>query len=173
MCASGKIPGIFCRTGAVLLFLTVFAWPGRAQEPDIPVFDFSGIRPFLEQTDDTTYLINFWATWCTPCVEEMPAINEIARKYRDRKLSILLVSLDFPTHIETRVIPFIREHRLIPRVVVLDDPDADRWIREVSSRWSGAIPATLIYRNEKRDFYEKSFTYQELETIVKLKLDQP
>ncbi len=155
------------------MFLAVFAWPGKAQEPNIPVYDFSGIRPFLEQTDDTTYLINFWATWCTPCVEEMPAINEIARKYRDRKLSILLVSLDFPTHIEARVIPFIREHRLIPRVVVLDDPDADSWIREVSPGWSGAIPATLIYRKEERDFFEKSFTYQELETIVKLKLDQP
>ncbi len=137
---------------------------------NIKVLSFKEFEPHLSFSNDTTYLINFWATWCTPCVEEIPAINQLAKDYSDKKLKILLVSLDFPQQIESRLIPFIRKYGLVPEVMVLDDPDFDSWINRVSPDWSGAIPATLVYRNGVRDFYEKSFSYAELEDIVNQKL---
>ena len=80
---------------------------------------------------------------------------------------MILVSLDFPKMIESRVIPFIKNKNLQAEVVVLNDPDANSWIEKVAKEWSGAIPATIIYKNEKRKFYEQSFTEEELETEIK------
>jgi hypothetical protein len=63
--------------------------------------------------------------------------------------------------------PFIQEKKLKSKVVALNDPDANFWIPKISEDWSGAIPATLIYNKEKRQFYEQTFKYEELETQLK------
>ena len=78
-----------------------------------------------------------------------------------------MVSLDFQKMAECSVIQFIKRKDLKEKVVLLNDPDANSWIEKVNKDWSGAIPATIIYRNEKRNFYEKSFTEQELENEIK------
>lgn len=139
---------------------------------EIPVMNFDEFESRLHRDNDTTYLINFWATWCQPCVEEIPAINELARRYAGEKFSILLVSLDFPSHIDTRLTPFIERYQVLPRVILLHDPDFDYWIRKVHPDWSGAIPATLIYRGGSRSFYEKPLKINEFETIINQKLNR-
>ncbi|WP_396151119.1 TlpA disulfide reductase family protein [Flavobacterium sp.] len=130
-------------------------------------YNFDGLQPFLNQENDTLYVINFWATWCVPCVKELPHFEKMNKKYKKEKFKMILVSLDFPKMIESRVIPFIKNKNLQAEVVVLNDPDANTWIEKVAKEWSGAIPATIIYRNEKRKFYEQSFTEEELETEIK------
>jgi thiol-disulfide isomerase/thioredoxin len=133
----------------------------------VPIVDFSGIEPLLNIKSDTTYIINFWATWCAPCVKELPYIEQIAKEYSNKKVRVILVNLDFPNHYESRLIPFINEHSIASEVIMLDDPDANSWIDRVDASWSGSIPATLIYNNTKREFFEKEFSYNELESIVK------
>ncbi|RAR46311.1 TlpA disulfide reductase family protein [Flavobacterium lacus] len=130
-------------------------------------FNFDGLQPYLNQKNDTVYVINFWATWCVPCVKELPHFEKLNQKYKGGKFKMILVSLDFPKMIESRVIPFIKNKNLQAEVVVLNDPDANTWIEKVAKEWSGAIPATIIYKNEKRRFYEQSFTEEELETEIK------
>ncbi|HTO34940.1 MAG TPA: TlpA disulfide reductase family protein, partial [Flavobacterium sp.] len=125
-------------------------------------FDFDRLEPYLNQKNDTVYVVNFWATWCVPCVEELPHFEKLNAEYKERDFKMLLVSLDFPKMAESRVIPFIKEKDLKAEVVLLNDPDANRWIEKVSKDWSGAIPATLIYKNNTREFYEKTFTEDEL-----------
>lgn len=129
-------------------------------------FDFDRLEPYLNQKNDTVYVINFWATWCVPCVEELPHFEKLNAEYKERDFKMLLVSLDFPKMAESRVIPFIKEKDLKAEVVLLNDPDANRWIEKVSKDWSGAIPATLIYKNNTREFYEKTFTDDELATEI-------
>lgn len=138
----------------------------------IPIVDFNEIRPLLNKNNDTTYVINFWATWCSPCVKEIPHFEEINKKYSNQRLKVLLISLDFPTQYETRLIPFIKNRNILSEVILLDDPDSNSWINEVSTEWSGAIPATVIYNKSKRQFYEKVFTMEELEEEVKKFLNQ-
>lgn len=75
--------------------------------------------------------------------------------------------MDFAEHLERRVIPFIERNNLLSKVVLLDDTNSNFWIPKVSEHWSGAIPATLIYNKNQRKFYEKSFTYNELENELK------
>lgn len=136
-------------------------------EVPLEIYDFDGLEPFLSTATDSTYVVNFWATWCAPCIKELPYLEALHTAYNDKKVDVLLVSLDFPKKYDSHLKPFIAENKLKSKVVALDDPDSNRWIRAVDSSWSGAIPATLIFNKDKRQFYEKSFTYEELETELK------
>lgn len=149
----------------ITVILVLAAAFSMAQKP-VPVYDFEGFEKYLNRNSDTTYVINFWATWCKPCVKELPAFEELNRKYADQKVKVLLVSLDFIKHYDTKLIPFIEERNLQSKVLLLNDPRSNRWINRVSQQWSGAIPATVIYRGDERGFYERSFTYHELESKV-------
>ncbi len=141
-----------------------------AQNPEakynVQIYDFEGIRPLLEKDNDTTYVINFWATWCSPCVREIPYFDKINSKFAEKKVKVILISLDFPNQYDTRLIPFLKERQIKSRVILLDDPRANRWIPLVSEKWTGAIPATLIYNSHGKEFYQKVFTYEELENEV-------
>lgn len=142
-------------------------------EVEIPVYDFEHLQPLLNKEDDKIRVINFWATWCKPCIAEIPYFEKLNENYRDENVEVVLVSLDFPDQVESRLIPFIKNNKLESEVVYLDDPHSNIWIPKVSESWSGAIPATLIYGNGKREFYEGSFTYEELEAeILKFKNNQ-
>jgi thiol-disulfide isomerase/thioredoxin len=134
----------------------------------IKSYDFKNLEPLFKQQNDTTYVINFWATWCIPCVEELPHFEKMNQKYASQKFKMILVSLDFPKMVESRVLPFVRKKKLQAEVVLLNDPNANEWIYKVSKEWSGAIPATVIYRNSEWKFFEKSFTEVELDTQIKL-----
>ena len=123
-----------------------------------------GLEMILNKQDNNVYVINFWATWCKPCVDELPVFEQLHEKYKDKNVEVILVSLDFKKHLNSRLIPFIKEHNLKPTIVLMVDPDQNSWIPKVSSEWSGAIPATIIYNKNKRAFYEKSFTFEKLES---------
>lgn len=135
------------------------------------MLNFDDFAPYLQFESDTVYIINFWATWCAPCVKEIPAFEKIRNDYNNHKVRVILVSLDFPNQIETRLMPFLKNYSVSSEVLVLNDPDSNRWIDKVHTDWSGAIPATLIYDNKNRELYEKSFTYDELKTIINSKIN--
>jgi len=135
-------------------------------EVSLEVYDFNGIQKFLNTTDDKTYVVNFWATWCAPCVKELPYFEKLNKMYAE-DVEVILVSLDFPSKYETKLKPYIINKKLQSKVVALNDVDANSWIPKVDQSWTGAIPATVIFNKNKRKFYEKSFNYDELETEVK------
>jgi len=137
----------------------------------IPVYDFEGFKPILHPDDDTTYVINFWATWCKPCVEEIPDFLRLSEELDGKKIRFIYVSLDFRRNLESGVIPFIKARGMKEGVVMLHDPDADKWIGQVSEAWSGAIPATLVIRGDKKEFFESKLHYTELKSIVQLFLN--
>lgn len=137
------------------------------QSIELDVYDYEGLEKYLSTTTDKTYVVNFWATWCAPCVKELPSFEALNSKYRSKNVEVILVSLDFPKKYESKLKPFIKKHQLQSKVVALNDTDSNMWIPKINENWSGAIPATLIYNKNKRQFYEQSFTYYELETEVK------
>ena len=130
----------------------------------IPVLDYEALEPLLHMKDDKTYVINFWATWCKPCVDELPYFEELNAEYKDKNVEVILVSLDFPDKIKAQLLPFVWTNELKSRVLVLDDADQNKWVTAIDPSWSGAIPATIIYNKDKREFYEQSF---DKETLVK------
>jgi thiol-disulfide isomerase/thioredoxin len=137
---------------------------------NIPVYEkFSDIEPMFHLDNDTTYIINFWATWCKPCLEELPYLEEVNEKYNDKKLKVILCSLDFPKQIESKLLPFVEKKNLKSTVVVLMDGNFNDWIDKVSPDWTGAIPVTYIYNGNKKHFVDAPIhNTQELEEIIKL-----
>ncbi|MFK7782325.1 TlpA family protein disulfide reductase [Psychroserpens sp.] len=136
------------------------------KEFTLEVYDFDGLQKFLSTTDDKTYVVNFWATWCAPCVKELPYFEKLNTLYSE-DVKVILVSLDFPSKYETKLKPYIKNKNLQSKVVALNDVDSNSWIPKVDESWTGAIPATVIFNKNKREFYEKSFDYEELEIEVK------
>lgn len=136
-------------------------------EPVVKSYNYDGLKPLLNKVDDKVYVVNFWATWCAPCVKELPAFEKIKSDFATKNVEVLLVSLDFPKQVDKRLIPFIEKNKIQSKVVLLDDSNEQRWISEIDKDWSGALPATLIYSKNKRAFYEQSFDYKTLENEVK------
>ncbi|SDS01528.1 AhpC/TSA family protein [Formosa sp. Hel1_31_208] len=165
----------------ILVFMVLFTFGKTSEERNIhdinqayivsdalKVFNFDELEAYLSKKDQNkTYVINFWATWCAPCVKELPYFEQLNTAYANQSVEVILVSLDFPKQIDTKLKPFLKKHKLESEVVVLDDIDSNTWIPKVNENWSGAIPATIIYNKTKKTFYERSFTYQELETELK------
>lgn len=139
----------------------------RSNDIELEVYDYEGFKKFLNKKDDKIYVVNFWATWCAPCVKELPYFEKLNAEYANKDVKVILVSLDFPHLYESKLKPFIKNKKIKSKVVALDDPNMNSWIPKVNKKWSGSIPATVIYKNDNHKFFEKSFSFSELETEVK------
>jgi len=134
----------------------------RISGQTISEIDREGITMLTQKSNDTTYVVNFWATWCSPCVKEISYFEELYRKYNSSTVSVILVSLDFPNQVEKRLLPFIQEKEISAPVLLMTDLNYNGWIDRVDPTWSGALPATLIYNRESRIFLEKELTRDDL-----------
>ncbi len=131
----------------------------------IEIIKFQDLEQLM-QKNDGIYVFNFWASWCKPCVSEMPAFEALANDFRLNKVSVIFISLDFKRDLEA-VEKFVAEHQIKSKVYLIDEPDYDSWIDKVSPQWSGAIPATLINNGTRKEFYEQSFDYQSLSNKIR------
>lgn len=134
----------------------------------VPIAEsFSDLDPLFSNNSDTTYVINFWATSCPPCIKEMPHFIKLDETYKEEKFRVLLVSLDMKRDADSRVAPFIEKYHISPDVVLLADQNYSAWTEKVDSSWYGALPATLIFKQTERKFFMGALeTYAELEQEV-------
>jgi thiol-disulfide isomerase/thioredoxin len=125
---------------------------------------FPVVKEILSRETDTTYVINFWATWCAPCVEELPGFLRLEKEFKDRKVKFYYISLNFKREIEDQLLPFLKKNEITSTVYLLNEPDYNSWIDKVDATWLGSIPATLIisHKPESRFFQEASFTFEAL-----------
>ncbi|GAB5524711.1 MAG: TlpA disulfide reductase family protein [Roseivirga sp.] len=131
------------------------------------VIKWDGLEAVINKKSEKLQVINFWATWCAPCIKELPYFEEVNKTAGD-KVDVTLVSLDFADEFEKRVLPFIEKRGLQSQVLLLDEIDYNSWIDKVDPSWSGAIPATLIINpsNGKRKFLEKELNEGELNSLI-------
>jgi thiol-disulfide isomerase/thioredoxin len=146
----------------LLLVLTLTPIVGQ----EIRSIDKEHLQEILSRHNDTTYVINFWATWCSPCVAEIAYFEALHRTYADSLLKVILVNLDFPSQVERRVVPFMKEKELTSEVLNMTTMDYNSWIPDVDGSWSGAIPATLIFRDGYRSFTGRELSREELFEMV-------
>ena len=122
---------------------------------------------------DTVYIVNFWATWCAPCVAELPEFNKLNDKYSGKPVKVLLVSLDFKSDNTYKLEGFIKRKNITPEVVWLSDSDPNVFIPKIENSWGGSIPATVIVHPGKqaKKFIEGSTSEREVSSIVNKLLD--
>ncbi len=117
---------------------------------------YEELSDLFQQRNDTTYLINFWATWCKPCLEELPLLQELADESRDQALQIVLVSLDTEPGAIERIPAYLAQRAIgLPTVVLTDG--RQQWMRELDEKWDGSLPTTFVYRNQLRYIYRRPF----------------
>ena len=101
-------------------------------------------------------------------MEELPYFEQLHEQYKDKKVKVILVSLDFAKQLQSKLVPFVKEQNLQSEVVAMVDGDYNSWIDKVNSDWDGAIPVTMIYNNQDRQFVSEQFeSYADLESIFK------
>ncbi len=148
----------------LILFFCVFA-----QGQNIPIIKLEQLNDLLTKQNDTTYILNFWATWCKPCVKELPAFDSLNHTLQNKKVRIVLLNLDNVKDLEKKLTPFVRQREIKSEVLLLDESDYNKWIDLVEPSWGGAIPVTLIYNHQYRfrKFIEGETDFKELSKLVK------
>jgi len=132
----------------------------------VATFDnYTTLEKEILSDKNTIYVVNFWATWCAPCVKELPHFEKLNSE--NKSVKVVLISLDFKNQFETKLLPFLKRKNIQSEVVFLSDKDYNTWLPIVSKDWSGSIPATLIIKNGKKIFAERIFSsYDELNEYV-------
>jgi thiol-disulfide isomerase/thioredoxin len=146
-----------CYFIAILFLLMSISQMAYGQVKRYSTFDKFEKEVFQKLDADSVYVINFWATWCGPCVKELPYFEALNQKYKAGQFKQILVSLDDPKKLESKVIPFISKNNIRSEVILLEDGKYNSWIDKVDPRWSGAIPITLIIKGKEKLFYEQEF----------------
>lgn len=132
----------------LLLFVAVITTTAAQNITEVKMAD---VVQLINQPNDTTYIVNFWATFCKPCVQEMPGLLKLAEKYKGQKVTLLLVSVDLPSFYPKRIASFVATQKWNASIAWLNETNADYFCPMIDSSWSGAIPATVVV-NAKRGY---------------------
>ena len=146
---------------AFLLFVSLSTYAQQAE-----VIKFGKLHSLLEEKGEQVHIINFWATWCAPCVKELPLFEALYAK-SDPRVRVTLISLDFADELN-KVNAFINQRKIKSPVLLLDEIDYNSWIDRVEKSWGGAIPATLFINQQTghRKFVDRELKEGEPEKII-------
>jgi thiol-disulfide isomerase/thioredoxin len=146
--------------------LAIFFWSSSAKAQDLITFrNFEELNTYIQKNNEKPLVINFWATWCAPCVKELPYFEELHQK--NQNIKIVTVSLDFDKQVESKLKPFLKKKNYSFVATYMADKNFNNWISKVDENWSGSIPATWIINENKGIFVEQEFaSYEELNQFV-------
>lgn len=148
------------------IVLAIFFWSFSAKAQDLITFrNFEELNTYIQKNNEKPLVINFWATWCAPCVKELPYFEELHQK--NQNIKIVTVSLDFDKQVESKLKPFLKKKNYSFVATYMADKNFNNWISKVDENWSGSIPATWIINGNKGVFVEQEFaSYEELNQFV-------
>ncbi|MFQ3575357.1 MAG: TlpA disulfide reductase family protein [Cytophagales bacterium] len=148
----------------ILIFILPFIC---FSQPKVELTGFESLKNKVMKTNDTLYVVNFWATWCKPCVKELPHFFEVEKKTKDQKVSFVFVSLDFPKNQE-KVNSFLLTNNASGKHVLLIEKDPNIWVEKVEKSWEGNIPATWLVKNRQTlHFVADELSENELYQLIK------
>jgi thiol-disulfide isomerase/thioredoxin len=149
------------------IFILLFLLPNLAAiAQEIPIIKVPQLEEIIATTEKKILVVNFWATWCAPCVKELPYFESVYQK-NDGSTKVVLINLDFADKIE-KVRSFVARKKIQAPVLLLDEIDYNSWIDKVDTSWQGAIPATLIINTQtgQRRFIAKELEDGQLDQII-------
>jgi thiol-disulfide isomerase/thioredoxin len=137
--------------------------------------DAPDIKELIGKHQGQVVLLNFWATWCRPCLVEFPEIVALEKSYRERGLVVLSVSADFPRTIDSTLLPFLEKHPPGFPIYLKETEDIDEFIRIIDPEWNGAIPATFFIDREGNTAQKRfsAMSREEMEKALEVLLAKP
>jgi thiol-disulfide isomerase/thioredoxin len=147
--------------GFVLLFS-----PGFAQKAE--VIRLADLQKIIDSKSEKIQVINFWATWCGPCIKELPLFEKLHQEKRpDVKVTLISMDLDLDPNAD-KVHRFISRKNIQSEVFLLDEKNPNEWISKIEKQWSGALPATIVINQKtgQRKFVEKELHEGDLERLI-------
>jgi thiol-disulfide isomerase/thioredoxin len=156
----------------LIIPLQLSAILGMAQRAS--VIKLPELQQLLASPNDTTYVVNFMATWCKPCMEEIPFFEKAAQDVSGKKFKLVYVSLDAVGDLDKKLNALLSRKKIMNTTFLLDEPDYNSWIDTVEPTWDGAIPVTFVFNNQKktRKFIKNATTYQHLSSSIQEQLNQ-
>lgn len=136
------------RKNSFLIVFFLLASVSFAQKP--AVYKINDLLKRIHNNSDTIYVVNFWATWCKPCVQELPDFESFNRQNKPALVKIILVSMDFKEDMDKKLMPFLEKNKYSSEVVLLDEVNGNDFIDKIHTKWGGAIPATYFTTKNKK-----------------------
>ena len=154
------------KTLLVVVFLFFAALVKAQQVKSVKITD-------LENTikeSKTPLIVNFWATFCVPCLQEIPYFQEITGQYKAKDVSIVFVSLDMKEAYPVKVNEMAKKLNLVYPVVWLNETNADYFCPQIDTTWSGGMPSSLFVNNATgyHKFFEEPLSREKLEEEVRV-----
>ena len=148
-----------------LLVVFGFTVPGYGQGADLIKLD--RLQQLIQSEKEQVQVINFWATWCAPCIKEMPLFEKINMDRKDVRVRLVSLDMDLDPDPE-KVRKFVLRKKIKSEVFILDEKNPNQWIDKLDKSWSGALPATLVINNKsgKRKFVERELHEGEIEKLI-------
>ena len=152
----------------LLLTLLSFLFLSKVQAQDVKLITVNQLQSRFKRGMDTIYVVNFWATWCKPCVNELPEFEKFKIANKGKPIKVILVSTDFKSKLESGVKPFVKAHHLTGEIYLLNEAPSS-YTEKISPDWSGALPGTLIVNSKtgQKKFHDSAYSYAELSAAVK------
>lgn len=137
-----------------------------SQKAELEDIDSSTLKTLIEsKKGQKAVFVNFWATWCAPCVKELPDILNIKKKY-EKSMELILVSFDFSEN-RNKALQFLEKKGVNFKTYFKNEPD-EQFLNNMPDEWTGALPFTMIVskNGNKMTLLEDEQSYHTFEKHV-------
>lgn len=145
------------------IVLAVILTSTTVQSQEIKKVKINELAKMID-TSSVPLVVNFWASWCAPCIKEIPWFEKSVAAFKDQNVQLILVSLDFAEDYPKGIAAFAKKNNYQSKIVWLDETNADEFCPKIDEKWDGAIPVTLMVNKKRqyRQFYAQQLPEQRL-----------
>lgn len=153
------------KTILILIFWCINS-PLFSQE--IESINLKDFQKILQDPSDKVLVVNFWATWCAPCIKELPLLEKLHQENSNARVLLVSMDYDLDPDIE-KVVRFQNRKKLQAKILFLTESDPNSWIDKIDKRWSGSLPTTLVIntKTKKSELVQGEIVDGQLEELIR------